>query len=78
MPHTHTREDEVPDHEMVRPRPAPLTGQESVSGQAEHETEPDLDVPPTDNELRLAQRVHELERERDSLAVSRPSPPPPL
>ncbi|KLT45119.1 hypothetical protein CC85DRAFT_326031 [Cutaneotrichosporon oleaginosum] len=61
-------EDEVPDHEMVCPAQVPLTGQESVSGKAEHETEPDVDGPPTDNELRLAARVLELERERDSLA----------
>ncbi|BEI81706.1 hypothetical protein CcaverHIS002_0208660 [Cutaneotrichosporon cavernicola] len=54
----YSHEDEVPDHEM-----------ESVSGQAEHETEPDLDEPPTDNELRLAARVLELESERDRLAV---------
>lgn len=48
-----------------------LTEQESVSGKAEQETEPDLDdsTLPTDNELRLAQRVLELERERDALAV---------
>ncbi|GMK55088.1 hypothetical protein CspeluHIS016_0201440 [Cutaneotrichosporon spelunceum] len=53
---------------MVRPRPTSLTGQESVSAHAEHETESDLDEPPTDNELRLAARVLELERERDRLA----------
>lgn len=42
-----------------------------MSGKAEQETEPDLDdsTLPTDNELRLAQRVLELERERDALAV---------
>lgn len=75
MSNTHTREDEVPDHEMVGRPQASLTAQESVSGQAEHETEPDVDEPPTANELRLAQRVLELERERDSLAVSLPRLP---
>lgn len=79
MTHAHATEDEVPDHEMVRAvlSSNTLTSQESVSGQAEQETDPDLDDLPTDNELRLAQRVLELEHERDGLAVRNPSRPRP-